>query len=521
VTLTVPRAPRRVAATALAGLALLPLAACGGDDAAGPASPDGLARLAPASAPFYIEAAVRPEGELKADLDALIGKFAPGESLDKLSMKAVKDDDPDGLNFERDIKPWLGERAGLVITGLKAGGDDVEAAGIIETTDPDKAIATLRDKSENKLEDAEYNGVKYVRDTSDMTVGAIVDEALVIGTEPAFKAVVDTSKGKGLDTNAEFKKVVDAVDENALAFIYGDVTRGLELAKSSGQANAQQLESVRELLTRQGLKTVAAGFAVTDTAVKIRFASGMKDNGQGEAAAATLAALPAGSWAAFGLGDLGKSLTDALDGLKGAGGPGSDVQSGLDLLEQQAGIDVQKDLISWMGQTGIFVRGASLNDIGGALVIQSKDPAATKAAMAKARTLVAGGGLPAEDLKGSGIDDGFSIKPGNAPVEIFVALAGERFVLAANRAAFDEAINPAKKLEDDEAFKAAGEQLGDGLKPTFYLDFPKVTGLIGLAAGDQPGYAQVKTYLDKIGTIVAGSKREGDLQLQTVAVGVK
>jgi len=523
VTITLPRAPRRAAATALAGLALIPVAGCGGDDAASLASGDSLARLAPKSAPFYVEAAVRPEGKLKSDLDALVQKFAPGQNVDKLITRAFESSS-DKVDYERDIKPWLGERLGIAVTDLPAGeGDDPDFAAIVETTDTGKATAALRKSAEGKLEDRSYGGADYVFDTGDKNVGGIVDDALVVGTEPAFKAVVDASKGDGLDTNAEYTKAVDAVDENALAFVYADVRRAFDLIKrsSQGSVDAKQFEGVREFLDRRGLKSFAAGLAITDTSVKFRAATGIKDDGQGDAPAKTLAALPAGSWAALGLGDLGKSLSDGLDSLKSLSGPGFDVQRGLDQLEQQAGIDVQKDLLSWMGQSGLFVRGTSLQDIGGALVVQSKDPAATKAALAKARTIVAGAKLPAQDLTGKGIDDGFSIKPSGAPVEVFAALAGDRFVLAVNRAALDEAINPAKKLEDDDAYKAATDLLGDDLKPTFFLDFPKITGLISTAAGNQPGYDKVKPYLDKITTVVAGSKREDDLQVETFAVGIR
>lgn len=522
-TFTLPRAPRRAATAAVAGLALLPLVGCGGDEAAGGSSGESLARLAPASAPLYVEAVIRPEGEQKSDLDALIGKVAPGQSLDKLVGQAFKGG-TGGLDFEKDVKPWLGERAGIAVTGVTPAGDVPEAAAILETTDGDKALAALRKSKSGSIEDREYGGVRYLFDKEDEAAAGLVDETVVIGTEAGLKAVVDTSKGKGLDTNADYEKVVDAVDDDALGFVYGDVRKGLELVQgaSAGDVDAKQLEGIRELLDRQGVKTIAAALEVGDDSIRLRAASAVKDNGQGGAAAETLAGLPAGSWAAAGLGDIGKSLSDALDSLKGVAAPGFDVTEGLEQLEQQAGIDVQKDLISWMGQGGLFVRGTSLTDIGGALVVQSKDPAATKAALAKARTLVAGGGLPAKDLSGPGIDDGFSVSPGpDAPIEVFAALAGERFVLAVNRAALDEAIKPSKKLEEDTAFKAAADELGDDMKPSFFLDFPKVNGLLGLAAGGQPGFARVKPYLDRLGTIAAGGKREGDLQLQSFVVGVK
>lgn len=523
-TLTLPRAPRRATA-ALAALALLPLAGCGGDDATPAASGDGLAKFAPKDVPFYVEASVRPDGDLGKNLDAAIAKFAPGQSSEKLLSQAFEG--KGDVSYEADIKPWLGKRAGLAVTTLPAGNKEPDVAAFVETKDEGKGgLALLRRQADGPVKDEEYNGVKYILDTggSSPTAAAAIDGTLVLGTDKGFKAAVDASKGDGLDTNDNYKKVVSKVEENAVATVYADVAKAFELAQTSARASGQtqQLEGIRELLSRQELKTVGAGVAVTDTSVKLKAAAEQKESGDPEKAAETVADLPAGSWAAFGLGDIGKSLSEALDGLKTAKTPGFDVESGLKQLQEQAGIDVQKDLLSWMGQTGLFVRGASITDIGGALVVQSKDPAATKAALSKARTLVAGAGLRPQGLSGAGIDDGFSAAlPGSTPVELFAALAGDRFVLAVTKAGLDEAIKPSAKLGDDDTFKRAADELGDGLKPTFLLDFPKVAGLVGLAAGSQPGYEKVQQYLDKIGVIAAGSKRDGDLNLQTLTVGLK
>ncbi len=523
-TLTLPRAPRRATA-ALAALALLPLAGCGGDDATPAASGDGLAKFAPKDVPFYVEAAVRPEGDLAKNLDAAIAKFAPGQSAEKLLSQAFKG--KGDVSYEADIKPWLGERAGLAVTTLPTGGGDPDVAAFVQTKDDGKAaLALLRKEADGPVKDEEYNGVKYILDSggSSPTAAAVMDGTLVIGSDKGFKAAVDASKGDGLDTNADYKNVVSKVEENAVATIYADVAKAFELAQASARASGQgaQLEGVRELLNRQDLKTVGAGIAVTEASVKLKAAAAQKDSGDPEKVAETVANLPAGSWAAFGLGDVGKSISEALDGLKTAKAPGLDVEAGLKQLEQQAGIDVQKDLLDWMGQTGLFLRGTSITDIGGALVVQSKDPAATKAALSKARTLVAGGGLSPQALSGAGIDDGFSAAlPGSTPVEVFAALAGDRFILAVTKSALDEAVKPSAKLGDDDAFKSAAGELGDGLEPTFLLDFPKVAGLVGLAAGSQPGFEKIRGYLDRIGVIVAGGKRDGDLNLRTLSVGLK
>lgn len=525
-TLTLLRAPRRAATAALAGLVLLPVAGCGGDEAT-PTAGGGdskLASLAPAAAPFYFEGAVQPDGKLKDDLNTVIKKFAPDQDLDKLTTKAFSSQDD--VNFEQDIKPWLGKRVAAVVTGVRAGGEEPDFGLLVETTDGDKALAAVKKTADDPaaITEKDYKGTKYSFDPKDSSAAAIVEDSLVLATEPALKAIVDASAGDGLDSNADFTKITDKVDDDALGFFYGDVARAFELAKSSGAvtgADAQSFEGFQEYVNRQGLTTVAGGLSVTSDAVKFNVASTGKDSGQGDAAAQALSALPAGSFAGFGLGDIGKSISDGLDSLKSLNAPGFNVQEGLDQLEQQAGIDVQKDLLSWMGNTGLFVRGASITDIGGALVVQSKDPAATKAALSKARTIVAGAGLTSKVLSGNGVDDGFSIAVPGAPFEAFAVLAGEKFILAVSKEALDEAISPTAKLSDDDGFKAATEMLGGGYKPSFFVDFPKISGLVALAAGGSQDYAKAKPYLDKIGTIVAGSKRDGDLSVGTFAIGVK
>ncbi len=64
-------------------------------------------------------------------------------------------------------------------------------------------------------------------------------------------------------------------------------------------------------------------------------------------------------------------------------------------------------------------------------------------------------------------------------------------------------------------------KLGDGIQPSFYLDFPTVVSFIGLAAGSDPSYAKAKPYLDAFSAIVAGGKRDGDINRGRFVLGLK
>jgi hypothetical protein len=111
-------------------------------------------------------------------------------------------------------------------------------------------------------------------------------------------------------------------------------------------------------------------------------------------------------------------------------------------------------------------------------------------------------------LHGSGIDAGFTAQNPTGP-RVEVALAGDRFVVAIGKGVLAQAIKPGQQLGSSPAFTAAAGKLGNGLRPSFYLDFTQVTNLIAAFAGDNPGFQKAKPYLDTFGAIVAGAKSEG------------
>lgn len=509
---------------ALAAVALVPLTGCGGDEQAASTVGQGLAHLAPPASIFYGEAAVQPTGKAKVDLDALISDFAPGESSQKL-LARLTTDTKGRWSFKRDVEPWLGKHVGVAVTRLPASSRATPGLALLaETTDGAKAFAALRRSPKGKLSEREYGGTKYLFDDGDDTAGALVGRTLVVGTVPALKSIIDTAKtGNGLGDQERYKHVVDAVDDDAIATAYGDVSRlfGALMGLSAASVDRRQLKAADKIVEQQGFKTIAAGIVVQDKALKLRVASVSKLKDYGDGGSAQLAATPEGSWAAAGVSQLGKVVGTNLDQVRAITGSGYDVGAALEAFRRKTDIDVEKDLLPWMGDAGLFVRGTSVTDLGGALVVESTDPGATRAVLGKAKGVALKAGMRPRILTAKGVDDGFSARPKGLPVEVFVALAGKRFVIAANRSALDEALDPRTRLGDDPAYKAAVAQLGDGVKPGLFIDVPKVTGLIGLAADDKAAFAKAKTKLDKVKTIIAGGRHVGDMRVLTVSVGLR
>ena len=194
----------------------------------------------------------------------------------------------------------------------------------------------------------------------------------------------------------------------------------------------------------------------------------------------------------------------------GGGFTGVGVNALLGQFKKQTSLDLRQDVLGWMGDAGVFVGGTTSADLGGALVIKTTDPAKTKRTLAVLKRYARqSAGTKVTSLKGSGIDDGFTAQDPTGPA-VHVALAGDRFVVAVGgKDVLAQAISPGQKLGSSPAFTAAAGKLGNGLRPSFYLDFTQVTKLLETFAGTDADFQKAKPYLDTFGAIVAGAKSEG------------
>jgi hypothetical protein len=521
--------PRFVPALAVLAAVAIPIAGCGdsssNSSSAGNAGADPAALL-PASAPVYVEAQVQPTGDLKANATTVAGKILrtgdPGGKIVGLIDKGAKDD---GTTYEQDIKPWLGRRAGLAVTGVGAGGKDVDLIAAIASKDDDAAQKFVDSRKGGA--DREYRGVKYRVKAGDDLAAAVVDHAVLIGTERGFKSAIDARSGDTLASSATFKKARQTVGTDGLGFVYADPGRFFDLAAgaTAGKApvDAAQLKMFKGLLTGSGLQSVAAKLDVASNALRIDAAAiGIKTkvgSGDGPGAAA---AVPAGSWLSVGVGDVGGTITKAIASLGDSGMTGGmDPATLLQGLQSQFGIDVEKDLLSWMGDAALFVRGTSIDALGGALVVKSKDPAASRKATGTLRKLLTGLDVKTVALSGPGTSgaEGFSIDVGELPAGIQIAAKDDKFVIAYGKDALADALDASSTLGDSEPFKTAAGLL-DGAKPSLFVDTPQVVKLLSSVAGDDEDFLEAKPTLEVFGPAAAGMSSDGDVTRLKIAVAV-
>jgi hypothetical protein len=504
------KATRLLVVTLLLALCGAVAAGCG--SSSGSRGTDDPAALIPAGAPVYVEGVVRPDGKVRSDLEGALKKILrtddPGAKLGKLLEDSGKGDD---VSFRDDVDPWLGERFGVAVTALRSG-QEADYAAVIASRDDDEAEATLA-KQKGDIVKRSYKGVDYRFDRKDGTATAIIDHRVVVGTEGALKSVVDAKGGDTLDESNGLGAVRSKVAQDRVGLLYLDV-QGLLRTVAQTASSDPQVGAMLQSFSSAAPRTIGAALQAQPDALRIDAVSigTPKSATTGASGADILATLPGDSWLGLGVADLGQTLDRVLQTVAGGGGiTGVGVHALLGQFQAQTGLDLRKDVLGWMGDAGVFVGGTSSADLGGALVIKTTDPAKTKRTMAVLERFARkqSAGTKIRSLHGNGIDDGFTAQNATGPA-VRVALAGDRFVVAIGaKAVLRQAISPGAQLGSAPAFTAAAGKLGNGLRPSFYLDFTQVTKLIESFAGENPGFRKAKPYLNAFGAIAAGAKDEG------------
>lgn len=529
-----------LARRALLGAALalsLPLAACGSDSSGG-GGPDP-ASAVPAKAPIYVEVTVRPEGDLKDNTLSVAGKLLntddPEAELKKLVQSAGTESDTADLNYDEDLKPWLGQRLGVFFTELK----DSEAEGslVLQVTDKDKAKESLDKEIREpattggptpKVTESEYNGATISVSDKD-TAQAIVDDFALVGTESGVKASIDALKSDGgaLADADQFKKATDALgdEDETIGSLYVDVKNTVDQAVASGEVEKDEATAIRQVFSATGFQNIAAGLSVQENALRVDIASPVskKQPDLGNPSEA-VAQLPGDAWLALGVGDVQKVAEyqiDQLSTVTSLAGQG-DVNTLIEQLNRQLKINIREDLLSWMGEGAVFVRGTNLADIGGALVVQTKDAQKAQDAIPTIRRLVrlfGGEQVRVGPLQASGVDAGFTVRTEQFPLPVNVAVAGNKFIVAVTDTALQAAIKPSGTLGDNADFKAASDALGDDIKAGMYLGFNPVIQLVeGFGVQDNADYKQLKPTLDALQALAAGGNSNDDVNRQRLVL---
>src|SRR5215217_1988957 len=247
---------------------VLALAGCGGSSSSGGDDP---ASLVPADAPVFFEATLRPEGDVRDGALDAAGKVLrtndPRQRIEELVQQAFAESGDDGgvrLDYARDVKPWLGEKAGVWAASTDEEGQDSSAVAILSATDTDKArdtIDRLSKESDKRFSSKSYEGVDYKSNGEGDAVG-VVDDFAVIGTEAEFRRTVAAADGDGLDDDKRYKDAVGELSDDRLAHVYVDARALVDQAlRQSDPSERRQAQQVVQGLQLDELGPIAASFS--------------------------------------------------------------------------------------------------------------------------------------------------------------------------------------------------------------------------------------------------------------------
>jgi hypothetical protein len=173
-----------------------------------------------------------------------------------------------------------------------------------------------------------------------------------------------------------------------------------------------------------------------------------------------------------------------------------------------------------MGDFGVFVRGTSVSELDGALVIETKDEDASGRFLSALQRLAqtqGGGQIQVQPRGGSG----FTATIQGVPQAIHAFQESGRVVFAYGEAAASDAIDPGEKLGDAPEFSSAGDSLGDYDVSFFVLMQPIFDLVESTEAANDADWQEAKPYLEPLDSLVGGTSGEGDELKSAVKLIVK
>jgi hypothetical protein len=169
-----------------------------------------------------------------------------------------------------------------------------------------------------------------------------------------------------------------------------------------------------------------------------------------------------------------------------------------------------------MGDASLFVRGTSVAQLNGALVIETTDEAASRRFIDKVAGLVRKAGTL------SRTEGGYTLRTSGLPQPVHLFQRDGKVVLAYGDAAARDALDPGDRLGDSQPYKDAQDALGGGYDLAFFLSFPQIVQLVdSTGAGDDETWLKIKPYLEPLGALAAGGKKEGDQVRSALGVSVR
>ena len=437
------------------------------------AAPDGTARLVPPDALAYAHLSTSDARTQDTQLREIASRFSSARlQLARLGMTFTPA--AGGLDFARDVRPWLGDEAAIAL--LDGGAGRTEPLLLAAVADRERAEALLARLGATPA--GEHDGVP-LRGLAPRATAAFVGEHLVIGPAGAVRGAIDRQAATGVPSLANSRAFRRAGEDRVAASsvdVFAPATGLRRLL--DGRDGLAGLAG--RLLANPRLDAVSAHFSAEETGVRVD-ARVMRAPGGAPPAGFTpsLAERAPADAAAF----LALPGADALAELF-AGAGGAAVLEGLrDAVPQAAGVELEDVLAPLAGEAALTVTTGEAAPVF-TLTARTRDEAATREALARLQGPVAGrlaDGSPfaQRDLGGT---DAFSL-PVTPQLEPSYAVKGDTLVASTAGSGLGQ-LEPAKApvtgagvLRELEASESGRDEPLGFLDPRQLLALAERTGL--------------------------------------------
>ena len=403
-----------------------------------------------------------------------------------------------------------------------------------------------------------YKGVSFEA-TSSGDAFAVVAKLVVLGSESGVRAVIDTTQGgAALKGNTAYARLQAVAPPGALGHVYASpaALTTAHIAGAGGGAGEQALPALLGVLggTRPlnvSLVPSANSLALdADAGPALAGAAGTGAQQPSGGLVGALAAgnhalgeLPGESWLAAGLGNVGGALGGGLGGLhsllsllgtlssSGAGASAPLAPSSAQVTLSVKGLleglltplqtlsantaQARRDYLSWMGDAGVFASGTTVLELKAGAVIDSTDPTASRAAVAKLGSALRQSGAEATPASIPGTEAAIEAKITGLPVTLVIAdgraaNGHAKFVMGLGESSITAALHPSSTMSTGSAYSAAQTALGEGIQPSVTVDFSTLLTLLeGIGLSEDPTVAPFVPYLRSSTTLSGGGKSLG------------
>ncbi len=327
-----------------------------GGDSCPPA--DDAAELVPADALAYVHANLDPETD-QYEAAAKLAARAPlfSDQVTALATDLIAGPAGSAVDFDADLRPWIGGEAALAVLAGPGGGAD--RVDLLEVDDSGGAAAFASSLAGSRGRTEDYEGVELTTGARGIS-SAEVDGFLVIGSGEGVRAVIDTATGaEGSEPLAEddaATEIRDQLPEHRLAEAWLSAEGVSELiAPSTGT-----LSTLTPLLAPGATEGAAASLSASGDALELNVRSEL-DPEREQASPSFFAAFPAfepeldsqlrpGTLAYLGFGDPGRTVSALLaQATAQAPGIAESFADLVDSLRGEGGVDIESQLGGALG----------------------------------------------------------------------------------------------------------------------------------------------------------------------------